>query len=332
MWRRLLLFLFFASIPAHAQISANPGNRSVCTLRVDVAFVTGGRATSGLRVQLLQGLANAVPIEVEMTNSSGSTEFPNLPPGDYRVEVSGVGIETTQSTIVHLEGTEVFQSQFVAVRKAEPASGVPNGVLGNTVTVAELNVPKEASQELARGDAEMEHKNWKKAAEHFNKAASIYPNYASAYYNLSAAYSHLGKSDAQRKALQKALTVNDSFVPALVSLAHLDVADHKQEQARTLLNKAVSTEPTNVEALALRVRVDFLQGQDHQAIADAQKVHEMPHQGYATVHYTAAAACQRLNRIPDMLAQLQLFLQEDPNNPSASYVRKTIAELQGQAH
>jgi len=50
------------------------------------------------------------------------------------------------------------------------------------------------------------------------------------------------------------------------------------------------------------------------------------------VHYTAAAACQRLNRIPDMLAQLQLFLQEDPNNPSASYVRKTIAELQGQAH
>lgn len=312
MWRRLLLFLLFAAIPAHAQISANPGNRSVCILRVNVALTTGGRASSGLRVQLLQGLANAAPIEVEMTNSSGTAEFPNLPPGDYRVEVSGAGIEPTQSAIVHLDGTQVFESQLVAVRKAAAASGETNGVLGNTVTVAELNVPKEASVELARGDAEMEHKHWKKAVEHFNKATSIYPNYASAYYNLSAAYSHLGKSDAQRDALQKALKVNDSFVPALVSLAHLDVADHKQEQARTLLDKAVSTDPTNVEALALRVRVDFMQGQDRQAIADAQKVHDMPHQGYATVHYTAAAAYQRLNRIPEMLAQLQLFLQEGP--------------------
>ncbi len=332
MWRCLPLFLIFAAVPAHAQISANPGKRTVCTLRVDVAFVAGGRATSGLRIQLMQGLANAVPIEVEMTNSSGSAEFRNLPPGDYRVEVSGDGIQTTQGDIIHMDGTEVFESRLVAVRKADPSSGVPNGVLGNTVTVAELNVPKEASQELARGDAEMQHNNWKKAAEHFNKAVSIYPQYASAYYNLSAAYLHLGKSDAQRNALQKALKVNDSFVPALVSLAHLEVADHKQEQARALLDKAVSTDPTNVEALALRVRVDFLQGQDQQAIADAQKVHDMPHQGFATVHYTAAAAFQRLNRIPEMLAQLQLFLQEDPKNPRADYIRQTIATLQGPPH
>jgi tetratricopeptide (TPR) repeat protein len=178
----------------------------------------------------------------------------------------------------------------------------------------------------------MQRNDWKKAAEHFNKAVSIYPQYASAYYNLSAAYSHLGKSDAQRDALQKALKVNENFAPALVSLAHLAVADHKPEQARPLLDKAISADPTNVEALALRVRVDFLQGQDQQAVADAEKVHEMPHQGYATVHYTAAGALQRLNRIPEMVAQLQLFLQEDPTNPRADYVRQAITELQGQSH
>lgn len=62
MWRCLPLFLILAAIPVHAQISLNPGNRSVCTLRVDVAFVTGGRVISGVRVQLQQGLANAAPI------------------------------------------------------------------------------------------------------------------------------------------------------------------------------------------------------------------------------------------------------------------------------
>ncbi len=332
MWRRLPLFLFFAALPVHGQFVANPQNRSLNTLRVDVVFVEGGHAMSGIRVQLLQGLASAVPVEVEMTNSSGSVDFRDLPPGDYRVVVSGDGIETAQSD-VHIEDGEVFGSRLIAVRKsAEPNSGVPKGVLGDSVTVAELNVPKEATQELTRGDAEMQHNNWKKAAEHFDKAVAIYPQFASGYYNLSVAFSHLGKPDAQRDALQKALKINDSFVPALVSLAHLEVADHKQEQARTFLDKALSADPTNVEALALRVRVDYLQGQDQQAIADAQRVHDLPHQGYATVHYTAAAAFQRLNRIPEMLAQLQLFLQEDPKNPRADYVRQTIAELQRQSH
>ena len=325
--------LLFAAIPAYAQIFADPGNGFVCTLGVDVMFATGGRVPSGVLVQLLQGLANAAPAEVEMTNSSGSADFPNLPPGDYRVEISGDGIETTQSDIIHIEDGRVFESQAVAVRKiVGPNSGAPNGALGNTVTVAELNVPKEASQELVRGDTDMQHNSWKKAAEHFNKAVSIYPQYASGYYNLSVAYSRLGKSDAQRDALQKVLKINENFVPALVSPAHLEVADHKPDHARTLSDKAVSADPTNVEAPALRVRVDFLQGQDQQAIADAQKVHDMPHSGYATAHYTAAASYQRLNRIPEMLAQLQLFLQEDPKNPHADYVRQTIAELRGQSH
>lgn len=332
MWRRLMLAWLFAAVPMWAQ-SPNPLNRSVTTLRIDVVFANGGRATSGVRVQLMQGLTTAVPIDLALTNSSGSVEFRSLISGDYRVEVSGEGIETTQSGIIHIEDARVFESKMVAVRRSGEASpSDPKGDVGNMVSVAELNVPKEASRELARGDVEMQHSNWKKAAEHFSKAASIYPQYSSAYYNLSAAYLRLGKSDAQRDALQKALQVNEKFVPALVSLAHLELADHKPAQARQLLDAAITADPTNVEGLALRVRVAFLQGQDQQAIADAQKVHDMPHSGYATVHYTAAGAFQRMNRIPEMLAQLQLFLQEDPKNQLADYVRKTIAELQGQSH
>jgi hypothetical protein len=332
-WRRLVPVLLFAAVPIWAQVFPNSINRSLTTLRIDVVFVTGGSATSGVRVQLMQGLATATPVDVTMTNSSGSAEFRNLISGDYRVEVSGDGIETTQSSVIHIEDGRVFESKMVAVRRSGEASPSDSkGGLGNIVSVSELNVPKEASRELARGDIEMQNSNWKRAVEHFSKAASIYPQYASAYYNLSAAYLRLGKPDAQRDALQKALKINEKFVPALVSMAHLELADHKPEQARPLLDSAVTADPTNVEALALRVRVAFLQGQDQQAVADAQRVHDMRHSEYATVHYTAAAAFQRMNRIPEMLAQLQLFLQEDPNNQLADYVRKTIAEAQGQSH
>ena len=333
MWRLLICFFLLVVVSTSAQIAPNPDNRSVCTLRVDVVFQNGSQAGSGIRVELLQGILNASAEEVEMTNSSGSAEFPNLVSGDYRVQVSGQGLENTSSSVIHIDDGRVFASEMVVVRKIEqPSNGEGKGASADTVTMAELKVPQKASDEFARGDAEMQHNKWKKAAEHFSNAVAIYPQYASAYYNLSVAYFQLKEPDQQREALEKALTINGNLVPALVSLAHLEVADHESDSARALLDKAVSADPTNVEALALRVRVDFIQGQYQQAVDDTQKVHALPHQGYASVHYTAAGALQQLNRIPEMIVQLQLFLQEDPQNPRASYVRQTIAQLQGQSH
>ncbi|MGH9715839.1 MAG: tetratricopeptide repeat protein [Candidatus Acidiferrales bacterium] len=327
MWRLLALFLVFSALAAHAQMSANQGNETLCTLHVDVEFANKGLPASGVRVEVFQGLLGITPNQVSLTNSSGWVEFENLLPGDYRVEVSGEGIETANSGNIHIENGRIFLSQLIAVHartKFNAGTGTPTG----TVSVRELEVPKSASKELARGDAEMKHKHWKKAADDFKKAVSIYPQYPSAYYNLSVAYYRMEQPDKQRDALKKALVSDDHFVPALVSLAHIQFAEHKLPETRDLLNKAISADPTEVDALALLVRVDFLQGQYQETIADTERVQSLPHQGYATVHYTAAAAYQQLNRIPEMIEQLKMYLKEDPKSPSASYVRQTIAALQ----
>jgi tetratricopeptide (TPR) repeat protein len=175
----------------------------------------------------------------------------------------------------------------------------------------------------------MQHKHWKQAADDYNKAIAIYPQYCSAYYNLSVVYYQLNQPDKQRDALQKTLSIDDHFVPALISLAHLEFADHKLPETRSLLESAITADPTNIEALALLVRVDYMQGKYEATIADAKRVHSLPHDGYATVHYTAAAAYQQLNRIPEMISELKLYLKEDPTSSNASYVRQTIIELGG---
>lgn len=325
MWRfPALLVLLFAAFPARAQISA--ANQTTCTLRVDVEFTDKGIAAVGARVELFEGFAGETPGRIGLTNSSGSAEFENLLPGNYRIEVSGEGIDTTDTGNVHIESGRVFMSELVVVR-ATPGNNAGAGK-ASTVSVRDLNVPPKALQEFAGGDSEMQRKHWKKAADHFKKAVSIYPPYTSAYYNLSIAYYQLGEKDKQLEALQKAVKIDDHFAPALISLAHVDFAGHNLTQVRGLLDKAVAADPTNVDALALLVRVDFMQKQYTQTIADAQKVHQLPHQGYATVHYTAAAAYQQLNEIPKMIEQLKIYLEEDPTSPSAGYVRKTIADLE----
>ncbi len=229
-------------------------------------------------------------------------------------------METIVTPVFHIESTTLFESQQVSVHPLEN----DKAGAGNTVNVHELNVPAEASQELARGDEEMKRKHWKQAEDHYNKAVTIYPQYSVGYYDLSVAYYQLKQPDEQRDALQKALNIDDHFAPALVSLAHMEFADHKLPETRAFLDRAVAADPADVEALALRVRVDFMEGKYEETISDAQKVHSLPHKDYATVHYTAAAAYQQLNRIPEMINELKTYLKEDPTSSNAGYVRQTI--------
>ena len=330
MWRFSVLLIILSAAAVHAQSSGGFGNETLCTLRVDVKFADKGLPAGRVHVELLQGFAGAAPDEVALTDSSGSAQFENLPPGEYSVKVSGEGIETTDSGNFRIESGRVFMSELVVVRSKPGNDTATAGAAGSTVSVGDLNVPAKALEEFANGDAEIQRKHWKKAANDFKKAVSIYPQYSAGYYNLSVAYYRLGQNDKQREALQACLKINGHFAPALVSLAHIDFADHKLPETGDLLDKAITADPTNVDALALRVRVDFMQGKYKETVADAQTVHNLRHEGYATVHYTAAAAYQRLNNIPAMIDQLKIYLKEYPGSRSADYVRKTIAALDNQ--
>jgi regulator of sirC expression with transglutaminase-like and TPR domain len=77
--------------------------------------------------------------------------------------------------------------------------------------------------------------------------------------------------------------------------------------------------------------VDFKQGLYDLAIAAAHRVHGLPHQHFAIVHYTAVSALLQENRIPDAIAELQEFLQEEPDGPRADAVRKAMETLEQQS-
>jgi tetratricopeptide (TPR) repeat protein len=322
--RWIILFFSLVVLPVAAQIGG--GGRSRCTIRVDVLSAAGGHAQGRLRVQLLQ-VPNNFPVAMDFTNSSGAAEFDDLAPGQYRAKVSGDGIQNAESEVVEVNDWNVFMSATVVVQSA--TAGPTGG--GAVVAAVDLNVPDKAIKEYDRGNEEMAKKHWSKAIDHFNRAIQIYPKYSAAYNNLGAAYGGQGQRDRQRQALQKAISANDHCVPALINLAHLEMGDKQITEARSLLNKAVAADPTNVEALSLLAEVEVQQGQYQQAIEETQKVHALPHQHFAIVHYTAASAYEREGLIQNAIAELHVYLQEDPQGSRADLVRKVLPAMEKEA-
>src|SRR5579871_2552494 len=244
--------LLFAALPA---VSTAPAGRSECTLRVTVSLQTGAPAGAGYRVELVRGINGSTPFTIVTTNSSGTAEFQNLEPGDYRVIISGQNIQTEESATVRIGQDNAFQNASINVRIPDDARPTEIHSMSPAVSVSDLNVPRKASNEFERGNVEMDNRNWNKALDHFTKAVSIYPKYSGALYAEAVVYNRLSQPDKQRYALELAISANERCVPALIGLAKMDVADKRNAEASDLLYKAVLAEPADVESLAMLSRV-----------------------------------------------------------------------------
>jgi tetratricopeptide (TPR) repeat protein len=199
-----------------------------------------------------------------------------------------------------------------------------------TVSASDLKVPKKASQEFDKATKLIAKHEWQAAIEQLNKAVALYPGYAEAYNNLGVMYARVGDSKKEQEALQKAVAADDHFAPALVNLARLEMKEYNFGAAEAHLNQATAVDPTDARALVLLAQAQLLDRHYEGAIASAGKVHAMSHGPYAVVHYVAARACERLNRLLDAVTELNLFLAEEPNGERADAARLEMGTIQKQ--
>jgi cytochrome c-type biogenesis protein CcmH/NrfG len=95
-----------------------------------------------------------------------------------------------------------------------------------------------------------------------------------------------------------------------------------------LLGKAVSVEPSNAENLMLLANAQYMDHHYEAAIASARQAHASSNTHPAFVHYIAARAYDMENRREEALAELQIFLSEEPTGPRADHVRAAIQSQQ----
>ncbi len=329
LYRHLLAFGISALIvpvanPQVGQPGTDPSQ--VGNVHVHVIYTNDRSAASQLRVRLMSG-SGSTPVSENFTNDQGRTEFTRVPVGNYHVVVTGEGIEEADSGVFEVDRRKMSQDLYITVRRSNEANSNQMGPGSPSVAAVDLNVPDSARKEFDSAVKTMADQNWTKALQQLTRAVSLYPQYAVAYNNMGVVYGHLNDPAHEREALEKAIELNDHLVPALVNLAKLCFQDDNSARAETLLENASRAEINNVGTMTLLAQAQLLNKHFDAAIATAHNVHTMPHQNFALVHYIAARALERENRLQDALAELQVFLTEEPKGARADHVREEIVKL-----
>jgi tetratricopeptide (TPR) repeat protein len=255
-------------------------------------------------------------------NAPCEVEFFNVPEGEYRVEISGQDLTTADvnnNINVAASGPMEFDIA-VRHRNAVDFSGMGTSAF---VSASGLAVPKRAKKELDRSNELIRNGELQQAIAKLKKATEIYPQYALAYNNLGVLYSRLGDRVHENEALQKAISLDPSFALAYVNVGRMDMKGNDYPEAEAAFNKALSFNPTDAITLILLSYSEFMDKSFDAAIATSQKAHSLdkPH---AFAHRVAARAFEQEKQGAKAIAELEIFLKEEPSGPRADAARHEI--------
>lgn len=316
----LVLLIFSPYLAAQA----GPGGN--CDLLVRVRTSEERSVESPLQVDLLgpsgwlatAHIVGAEPAQFRVNN--GKT---------YRVTVSGNGIETITTSYFSINALEMSHTETVHVTPQQDALTGELAPSAATISVSEMSIPKKAKAEMKRGLEAYSKGDMENAAAHFERAVAEYSRYARAYEMLGVIAIKGANRPKARELFAKSMQADDSFVPAYVDLARMDLQDQNYADSESLLTKAIAVNPFLPEALALLASTEFANKEYNKALADVQRTHALRnHEQFAEVHIMAGKVLSLQNHPEAAIAQFQLFLTEKPDSTEGESVRKALASLQ----
>lgn len=320
---RVLVVFFLLAGWAAAQVDAGMTIRRV---RVQVALANRG-CDAATHVTLM---GSGGPVAEAIANEQCEADFFDVPAGSYHLIVSGQSIADTDSGMIEMNPPAAAELE-VKVKRAgelEPNYSVPASAL---VSASDLGIPARARKEVERACKLLGKLDLTDAEQSLRKAIAIYPDFAEAYNNLGVIYGRLGDREHEREALEKAIRINERLAPAYVNLGKMRIAAGDFASAETALNKASRFDPVDPATLILLAYSELMDRRFEEAVAASRKAHALdkPH---SLVHRLAANALEQEGQAAGAIAELALFLAEEPTGPRADAARKELAAVRATLH
>jgi Flp pilus assembly protein TadD len=319
----VVVSLFLLILPVCGQNRPPFGTTTVKELTIRVTYERGEPVEMGIRVQLLTG--SGTPFNDSYTDDHGTVRF-MVEPGPYRVRITGMNIEEATSDRSFLvEPRESAHMEYFTVRK-KPSEAETSSTQTH-VSAAMLQIPNKARSECEKGLKALAKKDYEKARKHLGRATEIYPKYAEAFNGLGVLAMNTGEPAVGKHQFEKAIEVDPEHPAAFVNLSKIMMQQKDFTGGEQMLTKAVSLDPLNSEAISLLAFFQLQLGKFEAAIASAERAHQMPHAGFAMVHFIAGNAYEQRHQIPGAIREYKLFLEESP--PGSSVAQRVKAALEG---
>jgi tetratricopeptide repeat protein len=322
----VLFFLLGSSVLAQTNRRL-PSLNLAWHVRVHLVVARGTSCDPTIQVALINGVG--FPVTAGAVNRDCTVDFFQVAPGSYQLTVIGPSIQSSNLDVVlNPSGLTDIQDLEVKVRSSSSSDQTIGLPMSSFVSATDLGIPAGAAKEFGKANRLIEKQDWNKAIERLQKAIAIYPTFAAAYTNLGLMYSRIGDRARACDSLQKAIRINDHFVPAYVTLSRINIAANDFAGAETLLRKAAVFTPSDAMTLVLLAYVEVVQEHFDETIATSRQAHATTRGQHAFVHLAAARAFEQKRLISDSIAELRLYLSEDPASPQANEVRKAMATLE----
>src|ERR1022692_834332 len=316
---RVLLFTLLFAGSVSAQIdNQTTANQTAARLTIHIVPTSGVACDASTRVTLI-GIS--APVAAGSPNRDCDVVLSNVPAGHYHLNVSGVRVTAFDVGTIQLDST---RPQEVKLKVDLPGERRTDPLPGSfLVAIADLKIPARARKEFNKATELIGEQDFAKAIQRLDKAIAICPGYAGAYTNLAVAYARLGDPARESEALQKALSINDQFAPAYLNLGRMNIAAGNFSDAEAQLEKASTLDPTDPMPVVVLSYAEYMNQQLDAAIATSRKAHTLdkPH---AFGHRVAASAFEQKKDGANAMAELELFLKEEPAGPRADAVRKEL--------
>jgi|SRR5579863_9238430 len=287
------------------------------TIMVSVADEKGNLLTEQALVKLFG--------EVNNTNTWGTTqrrseaEFDNIAPGDYQIEVSAAGFQTTSQTISIFTTHEFFT--IVVHLKLDSNDSPVNAKPGQVLAPKPL-------RETQKGLAALQAGNLIDAQKHLESAFRLAPTNADVAFLLG--YMYLQKKDkVQAKVyFEKATTFNPQHARALTSLGELYLDDGNYQAATDPLEKAAAADPAHWQAHWMLASAYLHQNEFEKSAQQARLAIQSGKGAANNAELVLGDALAGLGKSKEAINAFQTFLEANPKSDVDGAVRDAIAKLQ----
>lgn len=329
--RRIAILAVLLAVSAKPSAAQAMGSCPTQHAPVDVSarlLIDGKHAASQpYRVQLMSN-AGATIMET-VSDGRGEARFSAVRPCSYRIRVTGIGIDEATAEVNLFPGQGSAMVFLTIVPKAD-GNPVPSSIEG-TISSKALKIPGRAQKRYEQGLALMQKEKWREAEEKFKQASEEYADFAASWDMLGVIAMKTGRIDEGRSLFARAVQADEMYWPALLNLAKLHVAAKDLVGAEKALVKALSLNSRSAEALFLLSYVQVSTARTDEAIETTQRLHQLPHAGYALAHFVAAEAFSQKGMAPEAVSQYSQYLKESPGGPSAQQARERIQTLSAAA-